>query len=91
MSKKQEHRPVSPGDYVAISFWDHCEGSDFPLIFVVCGRLAHEREGWYVVDSWYNPTSKPHEPIDDNSQRYTIVKGAVIDVKRLVRDEASRT
>ena len=74
---------VKPGDIVRVEFWDHSSftGAEEhqPMKFEVIGRLAHETDIHYIVGTWLYPS----QPQDHNAEFFSIIKGAVINIRRL--------
>jgi hypothetical protein len=74
------------GDLVHITFWDHadCDISEqVPLLFECYGRLAEINKVHYRVATWNTPSRTDGNRYDNNSEFFSIIRGAVVRVRRL--------
>ena len=74
------------GQVVSIRFLDHCEDGSKPIEFIVYGRIGKVCKNCVCVDSWEYANTK--QPYDTNEKRFTILRSAVLEVKRLVEDKS---
>jgi hypothetical protein len=66
---------------VWIKFWDHAHWSGAeaaPIECEICGVIVAENDVSYIVAVWICGQS-----IDDNAEQFAIVKGAIIEMRRL--------
>jgi hypothetical protein len=71
-------RRIHPGQVVAVTFLDHCEGGGTPLQFTVYGRLLTMNETALTVASWIYADLAVHaDPNDPNIQSFTILRSTV--------------
>ena len=71
------------GMIVAVEFADHVEGGSSPAKFTVYGRLSKINKIALCVDTWCYTNKKT--PYDTNVVRYTIVRGAILNINILER------
>ena len=72
----------SVGDLVAIEFWDHCEGEggDYGAVrCIVYGECRAAGDWGFGVCGW----SRGDEDDGENETAWSIVRGAVIDIRVL--------
>ena len=77
--------PYTPrsGHIVEVVFLDHVQGGKRPMRCTVYGKLVHVSRQALVVDCWIPDGSQSVK--DSNTERFTIVRSAVVAVTRLVR------
>ncbi len=63
------------GQLIAVTFMDHSEDHDEPILFTVYGRVSKNARGHICIDCW--EYANQDEPYDDNEKRFTIVKRAI--------------
>lgn len=75
---------LSRGDIVAVRFMDHAEGRE-AIDFTVFGRIAKSCRSAITIECWtYTDKRFPIKNNDYNVHCYTIVKSAVISIRKLV-------
>jgi hypothetical protein len=76
-------KPYIPrrGHIVAVEFFDHVNGADEALHFVVYGRIASTTRRVISLDSW---DYAEDAAFDGNVERHTIVRAAITKITRLV-------
>ena len=74
-----------PGQRVAITFLDHCEGSTKPIRFCVFGKVAKVGKESIAVNSWAYP-NKDHKG-DGNEATFCIVTSAIETIELLTSVE----
>jgi hypothetical protein len=74
---------VKIGDIVVLTFLDHVEDGEGPILFCVAGRVSEVTRKHIAVCSWWY-ADQPHT-VDENVKRFDIVRGAMkrIDVATL--------
>jgi hypothetical protein len=75
---------IKVGDIVEVRFLDHSEaehGDEDELDFTVWGRLVKETSRAYTVETW--GYSDPERKRDNNCERFTIVKAAILEARTL--------
>lgn len=70
------------GQVVKIEFLDHVQAGDNPHRYVVYGELTKISPTALVITTWAY-ADKSLKPDDDNEQRYTIVRAAIVKVTQL--------
>jgi hypothetical protein len=73
---------IRRGHIVAVEFFDHVEGGNRAVRFVVYGRVTSITRREISVDCW--GYADPKAGRDGNVTRYTIVRSAICKVTRLV-------
>lgn len=80
MATPNGYRPRR-GHIVAVEFFDHVNGADEALHFVVYGRVASTTRRVICIDSWDYAEDAAYDP---NVERHTIVRAAITKITRLV-------
>jgi len=73
------------GDVVAITFRDHCQGSDEPVTFIAYGRVSAKNKEFVTVDAW--AYAHEYAARDQNIERFCILRSAIKKVEVLKRRE----
>jgi hypothetical protein len=74
------------GDIVHVTFFDHADmetSDETPLLFECYGRLAEITPIHYRVSVWNTPGKTDRQRYDSNSEFFSIIRGAVVGVRRL--------
>ena len=90
--KRKATTKVRTGDIVAIRFYDHVESdSDSDVLeFWAYGHVVHVDETCIKIHSWHfvDPVQEAGTGKASNVKGFSIVRGAVLEVKRLGRQSA---
>lgn len=74
---------IRKNDWVAVTFLDHSEG-DEAIRFTVFGRVIKQDRVSILVGCWVYADPKRKVEAASNVHYYTIIKSAIVDLKKLV-------
>ena len=77
-------QPIRRGHIVAVEFYDHVQNAKRPLRCTVYGQVSGTHRNCLVVDSWI--THGGEKVAAANVERFTIVRSAILRVRRLVEE-----
>lgn len=73
------------GDIIKVTFDDHCEDGDKPMVFVVYGVLTKRASKYIIVKNW---TTLGDAATDHaNNKRWVIIRSCIRSMVRLVEEK----
>ena len=77
------------GDVVEVEFLDHVEDGGPPLCFRVYGRVAVVSRKHVEILAWAH-ADHDEAAGDPNEKRFTIVRSAIISLRKLIYEDSAR-
>jgi hypothetical protein len=71
----------APQPILAVTFWDHTEDAQEPMLCTAYGRLVRENEQSLTLNAWVGSDDHPH-----NNKFYTLLKATVVQRVSLVAE-----
>jgi len=73
------------GDIIKVTFIDHCEDGDRPMLCTVFGRLTKRAAKYMIIKSW--EVAEGGETDRANNKRWVIIRSCVKSIVRMVEEK----